>query len=120
MNELVDAFVVYVPRIVGAFALTALGFVLAVFAKRVTPFLLRRLRFDQLCESAGATSLLREAGIRHTPAQFVGAVVFYAILALTIVTAIGSLGLDILAGTVNQLILYAPRALVGCQWSIAG
>lgn len=47
MNDVIDAFVVYVPKIVGAFALLVLGFVLAVVASRVTPFLLRRIRFDQ-------------------------------------------------------------------------
>ncbi len=120
LNELIEAFVAYVPRIVGAIALAALGFVLAVVARRVTPFLLRRLRFDQVCERAGVTSLMREGGISHTPAQFMGAVIFYTILALAIVAAIGSLGLDILADTVNQLLLYAPRALVAVLILILG
>ncbi len=120
MNELIEAFVVYVPRIVGALALLVLGFVLAVFARRVTPFLLRRVRFDRVCDSVGITNLMREGGISRTPTQFASVVVFYAVLALTIVTAMGSLGLDILAGTVNQILLYAPRALVAVLTLILG
>jgi small-conductance mechanosensitive channel len=120
LNELVEAFVVYVPRVIGAFALLVLGFVLAVLAKRVTPFLLRRVRFDQVCERAGVTNLMHEGGIDRTPSQLAGTLVFYAVLALAIVTATASLGLDILAGTINQLLLYAPRALVAIMTLILG
>ena len=60
MNDVIEAFVVYVPKIVRAFALLVLGFVLAVVASRVTPFLLRRIRFDQVCDREGVTNLMRE------------------------------------------------------------
>ena len=120
MNELIEAFVVYVPRIVGAIALAALGVVFAVLAGRVTPYLLRRLRFDQICERAGIPSLMREAGMRRTPTQLASAVIFYAILALVIIAALGPLGLDFLSRTVNQIILYAPRALVAVLILILG
>jgi small-conductance mechanosensitive channel len=120
LNELVDVLVLYVPRIVGALALLVLGFVFAVLARRFTPFLLRRLRFDEVCERAGVTGLMREGGVSRNPSQFVGVVVFYAILALAIVTALGSLGLDFLAGTLNQVLLYAPRVLVAILTLILG
>ncbi len=120
MNELVEAFVVYVPRVVGAIALAVLGLVLAVLAKRVTPFLLRRLRFDRICERAGITSLMREGGIHRSPTQFASVVIFYAVLALVFVAALASLGLDVLAATLNQLLLYAPRALVAILTLIFG
>ncbi len=120
MNELVDAFVVYVPKIVGALAFLLLGLVLAVLARRVTPFLLRRVRFDQLCDRAGLTNLMREGGISRTPTQLASTLVFYAIAALAVVTALGSLGLDVLASTINQLLLYAPRALVAIMTLILG
>jgi len=120
LNELADVFVLYVPQIVGAITLLVVGFVVAVLAKRITPFLLRRLRFDQICERAGVTSLMRTGGISRSPTQLAGAIVFYAVLALAIVTALGSLGLDFLAGTLNQVILYAPRALVAVLTLILG
>jgi hypothetical protein len=120
LNELVDVFVLYVSQMVGAIVLAVLGFVFAVIARRVTPFLLRRLRFDQVCEKAGVTSLMREGGILRSPTQVASVVVFYTILALVIVTTLGLLGLDFLAATVNQLILYAPRALVAVMTLILG
>ena len=120
MNELVDVFVEYVPQILGALAVLVVGFVVAVLAQRLTPFLLRRLRFDQVCEGVGITSLMREGGIRRSPTQLASVVVFYAVLTLAIVTAAGSLGLDLLAATVNQLILYAPRVVVAILTLVLG
>jgi small-conductance mechanosensitive channel len=120
LNELVNTFVGYVPQALGAVALTVVGFVLAVIARWVTPFVLRRLRFDQVCERTGVTGLMREGGISRSPAQFVSVLVFYAVLALVIVTALGLLGLDFLAATVNQMILFAPRALVAVLILVLG
>ena len=120
MDNLIDVIVLYAPRIVGAFGLVVLAVVLAVLAGRFTPFVLRRLRFDRICERAGVTSLMREGGIQRTPTQLAGAIVFYAVLALGIITALGSLGLDFMAGTLNQVLLYAPRVLVAVLTLILG
>ena len=120
MNELVDVIVLYVPRILGAVGLVVLGIVFAVLAGRLTPFLLRRLWFDQICERAGITNLMRVAGIGRPPSQLAGAIVFYAVLALAIITALGSLGLDFIAATLNEVLLYAPRALVAVLTLILG
>jgi small-conductance mechanosensitive channel len=62
----------------------------------------------------------REGGIRRTPTQLASVVVFYAALALALVAALGPLGLDFLASTVTQLILYVPRALVAVLTLILG
>ena len=120
IDELVKAFVVVVPQIVVAIALAVVGLVVAVLAKRIMPFVLRSLRFDQVCESAGIANLMREGGIRRTPTEFASAVVFYAVLALAIIAALGPLGLDFLAATVNKIILYAPRTLVAVLILVLG
>lgn len=120
LNDLVEAFVVYVPQIVGAVALALAGFVLAILARRVSRFLLRRVGFDRICESTGIAGLMREGGIRGTPTGFAGTVVFWAVLALTVSAALGPLGLTFLSGTVNQLILYAPRVLVAVLIVVLG
>lgn len=109
MDELVTTFVSYVPRIVGALTIAVVGFVLAVVARRGAALLLRRLRFDDICERIGLTSLMRGGGIQSAPSRFVGTIIFYAVFLLAILTALGSLGLEFLATTLNQIILYAPR-----------
>lgn len=120
MDELVTMLILYLPRIAGAAIIVAAGLVLAVFARRTTVFLLRRLGFDQVCERIGVAALLRAGEIRRAPSQFSGAVVFYAVVLFATLAALGPLGLDFLAATLNQLILYAPRALASVLILILG
>lgn len=120
MGGLITAFVLYIPRVVGALVTILIGFLLAFIARRVTAFVLRRLRFDDLCERAGVTSLLRAANIARGPAQLVATVVFYAILLYAVLAALGPLGLDFLAQSLNQIILYVPRVLTAMLILILG
>jgi small-conductance mechanosensitive channel len=120
LSELVATFVSYLPRVIFALAIAGAGFVLAVAARRLTAGLLGRLRFDAACERIGLVRLMSEGGIERTPSQFAGLVVFYAVLLLAILAALGPLGLDFLAETLNQVILYAPRVLVAVLILILG
>jgi small-conductance mechanosensitive channel len=112
LAELVGTVLSYIPRVIFALVIAGLGFVLAGIARRLTATVLGRLNFDAACERIGLTRLMREGGIERTPAQFAGVIVFYAVVVLAILAALGPLGLDFLADTLNQVILYAPRVLV--------
>jgi small-conductance mechanosensitive channel len=111
LNELADTLIAYIPRVLGALAIVIAGFVLAVVARQGSTVVLQRLRFDRACERVGVTRLMRGGGIERTPTRLAAVVVFYAIILVAILAALGPLGLDFLAETLNALILYAPQAL---------
>lgn len=108
MNELMNEFVQYVPRLIGAGAILLVGLLLAAVARRSVRFLLGRLRFDELCERIGVTALLGEG---RRPSRIAGTVIFYAVALFAVLAALGPLGLDSLSAALDQVILYAPRAL---------
>ncbi len=120
VDQLSTSFVSFVPRIVGALAVVAVGVVLAVIARGVAGFALRRLRFDALCERIGVTGLLLAGNIRRSPSRLFGAAVFYAILLFTLLAALGPLGLGFLTQTLNGLILFAPRVLIAALLLVLG
>lgn len=109
----------YVPRVLGALAIIAVGLVLAIVARRGATYLLRRFRFDELCARIGINRLIGEDGGR-SPTTFTGSVVFYGVLLFSVLAALGPLGLDFLATTLNQVILYAPKALAAILILILG
>jgi small-conductance mechanosensitive channel len=111
LEELANTLITYIPHVLGALAIVAVGFVLAAVARRGSIVVLRRLGFDRACERVGVTRLMREGGMERTPTQLAALVVFYAIVLVAILAALGPLGLDFLAETLNALILYAPQAL---------
>lgn len=113
MNQVFDLFIQYIPRVVGAVMIIVIGVVVALVARRAIAWLLRRFGFDPLGERAGVTALLRRGNIQRRPSELAGTLVAYVVLILAILTALGALGLDFLAVTLNQVYLYAPRAFVG-------
>ncbi|QYJ14222.1 hypothetical protein Rxycam_00018 [Rubrobacter xylanophilus DSM 9941] len=112
MEQLISDLIAYVPRVLGALTIVAVGFVLGNLARPATTFALRRFRFDTTCERVGVTTLMRESGISSSPSRFAGLLVFWAILLFAVLAALGPLGLQFLAETLNQVILYVPRLVV--------
>ena len=120
MEQLAADFLAYVPRVLGALVIVAVGFVLGNLARPATTFALRRLRFDRACERVGLTTLMRESGISSSPSRFAGTLVFWAILLFAILAALGPLGLQFLAETLNQVVLYVPRLVVAALVLLLG
>lgn len=120
MNELVDTFIQYIPRVLGSAVILIVGLVLAVVARRGTTFLLRRFDFDEICERIGVTNLISDGEARRSPTRFTATVVFYAVFLFAILAALGPLGLDFLAAALNQVVLYAPRALAAILVLVLG
>ncbi len=120
MDELLTQLILFVPRLIGAVAIAILGSLLAFVARRSLMFLLHGLGFDALCDRLGVTALLREGGIERPPSQIIGTIIFYIVLVLVVLAAVGSLGLDFLAVTLNEVFLYAPRALAAVFLLILG
>ena len=113
MDQLQNLAILYVPRVVGALLILVGGIIFAFIARRVSTWLLQHLGFDHLGERAGVTSILKQRNVQRMPSVLVGTLIFYGVLVLTMLTALGSLGLEFLAGTLNQVFLFAPRALLG-------
>ena len=109
MNELLTTLLEYVPRILGALAILAVGLVLALVARRAASFVLERIRFDRACARVGLDSLLRGGGVEATPSQLAGKAVFWAVLFSAALAAMGPLGLEFLSAALEQILLYAPR-----------
>jgi len=112
VEQLLSDFAAYLPRALGALAILGAEVVLAFLVRPVVGFVLRRLRFDSASDRVGVSTLMRESGVGDSPSRFAGTVVFWAIILFAGLAALGPLGLESLADTFNQVILYAPRLLV--------
>lgn len=112
MNDVYTQFAVFAPRGAGALGLAMVGVVLAIIAQRSSLLVLNRLGFDQVADRVGFTAILRESNIRRRPSRFVATIVFYALLALTVVAALYPLGLNVLAQQLDSIVAYVPRVVL--------
>ena len=60
------AFALFVPRLIAAIIIFALGFVVAALARRAVARLLAWLGFDRLALRTGASEMLRVAAVSYT------------------------------------------------------
>ncbi len=117
MSELTRFVTTYTPRALEAIVILAVGFVLAVVVRRVSVVLLQRYEFDLRCDRVGIGVLMRQSNIGRTPTQFVAAVLFWVMLALALLAALGP---TVLNNTIGTMILYAPRLFVGILIVVLG
>lgn len=120
MRNFLTAIIDYLPRLFGALIIVVVGVLVATIARVVFALILRRLQLDELCRRAGITRLLEQGSIRRRPSQLIGTLIFYGILIFTFLTAFGALGLTFVAGSLNMLILFAPRALTALALLVLG
>jgi mechanosensitive ion channel-like protein len=105
-----SAFVLFVPRLVAATIIFAVGFVLALAASRVIHRLLVWLHFDRLARRSGASELLRAADM-PTAELLISKIVFWIVWIGFIVSAVDTLHFSPFQGLVDEFFRFVPRFL---------
>jgi hypothetical protein len=105
-----SAFVLFVPRLVAATIIFAVGFVLALAASRVIHRLLVGLHFDRLSRRSGASEMLRAADM-PTAELLISKVVFWIVWIGFIVSAVDTLHFAPFQGLVEEFFRFVPRFL---------
>ncbi len=112
------------PGVLAMLTLAALGLVVAWVVARIVRRVAQALTLDRRAETWGVVAAFGRAGIRRTPSQALGAVVFWSIFVLFLSTGIDALAIpgtgrvtDFVLSWVPRLIGAAVILLVG--WLIA-
>lgn len=106
-----SAFVLFVPRLVAATIIFAVGFVIAILARRGVRAALAWVRFDRLALRTGATEMLRMADMPSAE-LLVAKIVFWIVWIGFIVSAVDTLQFGPFQGLVQEFFRFVPRFLV--------
>ncbi|MFA6366350.1 MAG: hypothetical protein WCX13_04105, partial [Candidatus Hydrogenedentales bacterium] len=79
------------PPIAGAFLTFLLGWLVARFARFLTPKLMTLLRFDRFCEKTGINGFLKKGNVRYTPSKLLGILVYWFLMILTLSNTVARL-----------------------------
>ena len=110
-HSFASAFVLFVPRLVAATIIFAVGFVIAILARRAVRAALAWLRFDRLALRTGATEMLRMADMPSAE-LLVAKIVFWIVWIGFIVSAVDTLQFGPFQGLVQEFFRFVPRFLV--------
>lgn len=101
----------YVPTLVGAIVILAVGWIIAKLLEALVVRVLKSARLDAACDSAGVTNVLAQGDIKMTVSELIGALVYWLLVLVVIVTALNALNLTIAADLLSRLVEYVPNII---------
>jgi uncharacterized protein (DUF983 family) len=110
----------FLPDLLAAIFIVVLGWILCNIVKRVIVRLLRLCHFDILADRAGIQQVLERGGIRQTPSEILGLLVFWFLFLIVIVATLETLNLSGATDTLNIIYLYIPKIVAALVMLILG
>lgn len=102
----------FLPRLLGALLLLALGWLVARLVRSVLIRLLRALRVDVIAERVGIEDFLLRGGVRFTTVTLIAQIVYWGLFLVVALSTFNVLGVPVPASTIEQVAGYLPNVLV--------
>ncbi len=99
----------YLPNLLGALVILAIGWLGANILRKVTAKVLRVCGIVELSKKIKFHDMLTKIGITNTLDQILGSLVYYTILLLFLISASEILGFKLVLDTLNKFIAYLPH-----------
>lgn len=104
-----SAFLLFIPKFIGAVVVFVVGMVIASWGKRIVEEVLRVARLEDVSKSSGFAGYLQRAHISMTATELVGSLVKWLLLLVFFIAAVEILGLTIVSNVLQQLLAYVPN-----------
>lgn len=105
-------FLNFVPLLLGAIVIFAIGWIIAVGAGKLVAEILKRVRFNQIFEKGNWDEALAKAGVKVDASAFIGAIVKWVLVIVFLLAAVEILGFIQLAGFIQDILAYLPNVVV--------
>ncbi len=105
-------FLGFVPNILGAIVIFAVGLILAFWAKRLVVEFLKLVRFEKLTKSAGIERYLKKADIKLSFADLLGTIIEWIVILIFFLAVVDILGLNAVSMVLTTVLGYIPNVIV--------
>jgi hypothetical protein len=102
----------FLPRLLLALVVVAIGWLLSKAARFAVERGLRAVNFTVLTERAGTDSFLQQAGLRGDTTTLFGLVAYWVAILATLMIAFNGLGLTYITDLLGRVVLFTPKLLV--------
>jgi hypothetical protein len=112
VGDLLVGVVRFVPYLLAALAVFVIGWLFSVGAGRLVSEILKRLNFNQIFERGGLKQAIEKADLKIDPAGFVGGVVKWILVIISLFIAVDILGFEQFANFLTDVVAYLPNVFV--------
>jgi hypothetical protein len=111
-REFVHQLAQFLPRLVLALGIVAIGWLLAKAVRFAVEKALRAVNFNVLTERAGTDHFLQQGGLRGDTTTIFGLFAYWVVIVATLIIAFDRLGLTYITDLLQRAELFAPKVLV--------
>jgi Conserved TM helix len=111
-REFLHQVAAFLPRLLLALVVLAVGWLLAKMARFAVERALRAVNFTVLTERAGTDNFLHQAGMRGDTTTLFGLVGFWLVVLATLMIAFNGLGLTYITDLLGRVVWFTPKLLV--------
>ena len=109
LQALFAKFVAFIPNLLAMLVILLLGILLARLLRALLVKFLGVIAFDNWSDRMGFTTLLRKGDLWLKPSAVLGGVVFWLLVIVTLMAALGALNVAAIDTLVGQFFNYLPR-----------
>lgn len=102
----------YIPVIVGVIVILIVGWLVAKLIETIVIRVLKAVKLDALSDKAGVSNVLAQGDIKLTLSEVLGAIIYWLVMLIVIVTALNALNLTVAADLLSRLVEYVPNIII--------
>jgi small-conductance mechanosensitive channel len=106
-----DAFVGFLPNLIGFLAILIIGFIIARIVKGIVAKGLEKLGVDKALHSGQMGQYVEKVSPGASPSRLVGSIAFWFIFVFVLSAAIGALKIPAVTTFMNQVLAYLPNVI---------
>ncbi|MEO6203134.1 MAG: mechanosensitive ion channel domain-containing protein [Nitrospirales bacterium] len=110
-QQFLEKIVGYLPQVLGAIIILAVGWLGAKMLRGLTSKVLRICGIVELSQKIKLHDMLARIGISSTLDQIIGGLIYYMVLLIVLISASEILGFTVVLNTLNTFIAYLPHVL---------
>jgi Conserved TM helix len=119
-REFLHQFATFLPKLLLALLVVAVGWLLAKIVRFAVERALRAINFNVLTERAGTDNFLRQAGMQGDTTTLFGLVAFWLVVVAALIIAFNGMGLTYLPDLLGRAVLFAPKLLIAMLIMVFG
>jgi len=112
LQSLWQAFLGFVPVLLGAIIIFVIGWFISIGAGRVVTEILKKIRFNQIFEKGSWDEALAKADIKVDASGFIGAIIKWVLVIVFLLAAVEVLGFSEFATFLRSVLAYLPNVIV--------
>lgn len=120
LTALLERFTLFLPSLVAALLILAIGWVVSRVVQAVAARALARVGLDRAAERVRVAQALRDGGVTGRSSELLALLLFWVLMLTFVVSAVETLGLTAATATIDRLVAYLPSVIAAALIFLLG